>query len=145
MKLRYYPRRVRYKLRFYRKLKKNDLCRPLHVLRDDYVGFYYVTLLEACKLQYYQFKSLHLLLLPLCRGKVKFRFFSNFQTPLTVKTGLRMGTGAGKFRHWVSEYKKGDIAMVLSYIKSYVLRTRVLNIIKYKFPARIKIRRRFLV
>jgi len=132
------PRRFRYKFPYiYNRLTTKSLNRT--VTSQIQNGYYCVKIQESCRVQYYLIRSLFNLLRPLTKERVNVWFYSRFFIPLTGKPLMRMGTGKGKLRFWVAEYKKGDIIIELGYIYSISLKAQIFKTILNKLPMRVKI------
>lgn len=136
-----YPRHSRYKFPYiYKRLNRKSLNLTSSTIPQN--GFYCVKIQEPCRLQFYVIRSLFNLLRPLTRDRIEVWFYSRFFLPVTAKPLMRMGTGKGKLRFWVSEYRKGDIIAELGFIQSKTLENRIFRLIICKLPMRVKIFKR---
>jgi ribosomal protein L16/L10AE len=136
-----YPKHVRYKFPYmYKRLNKNSLNWTQSSNIQN--GLYCVKVQEACRLQFYVIKSLFNLLRPLTRDYTEIWFYSRFFLPLTAKPLMRMGTGKGKLRFWVAEYKKGDVIIEIGKLPSKAVSTHIFRSIICKLPMRVKVCKR---
>lgn len=96
--------------------------------------------MENCRIQSYVIKSFNLLLTRLCKGILTYKFSVHFRIALTVKSGMRMGTGKGKLKNWVAEYRKGDVFVSFSaFPANEVKRRKLLRLMFLKFPCPLKL------
>jgi ribosomal protein L16/L10AE len=137
-RIKQFPRRFRYKFPYiYKRLNRNSL--NLTSSNSIQNGFYCVKIQESCRLQFYVIRALFNILRPMTRDKIDVWFYSRFFIPLTAKPLMRMGTGKGKLRFWVAEYRKGDIILEFSFICSERLRKLIFKTVICKLPMKIKI------
>jgi len=73
---------------------------------------------------------------------VEFRIYASYRIPLTLKTGLRMGTGKGKISEWLTEYKRGQLLLSFEDCGGKLVTSRVFRLLHHKLPVKIKIFRR---
>jgi ribosomal protein L16/L10AE len=96
LRIKQYPRRYRYKFpHIYRRLNNKSLNSSSASVTIQN-GFYYVKILEPCRIQFYLIRSLFNLLRRATKGSVELWFYGCFFLPLTGKPLMRMGTGKGK-------------------------------------------------
>lgn len=140
-RLREFPVFTKFKFSFsYTKLKSKKKCSNAKKLGLSF-GRWFLVVQECCRVQSSLIKSLNLLLTRVCRKRVGYKFYVHFNTALTTKPGLRMGTGKGKVKHWVGLYRKGDIFMCFSNLadQNSFIRSKVLRTIFLKFPAKLRL------
>lgn len=97
-------------------------------------------IMETCRLQEYQFNALHFntkRIRKRAKGvKLKGATIS-FNIPLTKKsTGVRMGKGKGKIKHWCGNFIKGSILFLWRY-KTRDKLARIVKMLRCKTPARV--------
>jgi len=101
--------------------------------------FYDVRVKEVCKLKYYTLSGLRLLISRIVEKKDNLNFHASFKIPLTSKPGLRMGTGKGKIKTWVSEFKRGQILLTFADIGGKRTVKRLIKLLNYKLPIKVAI------
>lgn len=104
-------KKKKYKFIFNKKTKINSLThKKNYIINYSDNGHFCIKFKESCQLRYYQIRKIFNRLQPLLKKyQVDIWFYANFSIPLTAKPLIRMGTGKGKFRYFVSKYKKGDL------------------------------------
>jgi len=101
---------------------------------------------ETCRMHYDTLSGLRLLLKHEVDKLVDFKFYASFRVPVTSKPGLRMGTGKGKVKGWLTEYKRGQLLLSFESCGGKQVTKRVKRLLYHKLPIKIKIiyRDRFL-
>jgi len=103
---------------------------------------HWVIVLEACRLPYDTLSGLRVLLRRDIDKLFDFKFYASFRVPVTSKPGLRMGTGKGKIKTWLAEFRKGQLLLSFEAFGGRRTTARVFRLLKFKLPVRFKIIRR---
>ena len=97
---------------------------------------------ETCRMHYDTLSGLRLLLKHDMDKLADFRFYASFCIPITSKPGLRMGTGKGKVKEWLAEFKKGQLLLSFESCGGKRTTKRVFRLLYHKLPIKIQIIRR---
>jgi len=103
---------------------------------------YWVIVMETCRMNYATLSGLRLLLKHEMNKLTDFRFYASFCIPITGKPGLRMGTGKGKIKEWLAEFKQGQLLLSFESCGGRRVTQRVIRLLYHKLPIRIKIIKR---
>jgi len=103
---------------------------------------YWVVILETCRVPYDTLSGLRVLLRRDTDKLVDFKFYATFRIPVTSKPGLRMGTGKGKIKAWLAEFKKGQLLLSFEDVGGKRTTARLFRLLRFKLPVPFKIIRR---
>jgi len=103
---------------------------------------YWVVVTETCRLPYDTLSGLRVLLRRDIDKLLDFKFYASFRVPVTSKPGLRMGTGKGKIKMWLAEFKKGQLMLSFEDIGGKRTTARIFRLLRFKLPVAFKIIRR---
>jgi len=103
---------------------------------------YWVIVKETCRMHYDTLSGLRLLLKHETDKLTDFRFYASFCIPITSKPGLRMGTGKGKVKEWLTEFKKGQLLLSFESCGGKRTTQRVFRLLYHKLPVKIRIIKR---
>ena len=102
-----------------------------------------MVVLETCRIPYDTLSSLRVLLRRDADKLVDFKIYASFRVPVSSKPGLRMGTGKGKIKAWLAEFKKGQLILSFETLGGKRTTARIFRLLQFKLPVRVKVLRRF--
>jgi ribosomal protein L16/L10AE len=100
---------------------------------------YWVIVKETCRINHTTLSGLRLSLKHEMHKLTDFHFYASFCVPITGKPGLRMGTGKGKIKEWLAEFKRGQLLLSFESCGGKLITQRVIRLLRHKLPIKIKI------
>src|SRR3954471_21722123 len=98
--------------------------------------------METCRMHYDTLAGLRLLLKHEVHKLTNFNIYASFCISVTNKPGLRMGTGKGKIKEWLTQYKRGQLLLSFESCGGRRTTQRVFKLLYHKLPVKIRIIRR---
>ena len=139
------PRSTKYPSASFQRNRIRRSSRMLLKQKGSFTGKwnYWVTVQETCRVPYHTLSGLRLLLRrEIANKKIDFVIHASFRVPVTSKPGQRMGTGKGKIKTWLTEFKRGQTLLSLMRIRNDRVAMRAFRLLKFKLPVKLKLVRR---